>query len=127
MDQLILLGLPVLLLLFIISSSRRRQKEAAATQRSLQPGVQVITTAGLYAQVVEVEDVAVVLEASPGVRTRWARGAVARVVADDAGTQPTGAVDAADGVPADPAAAAQPVPQPDAPGAPGSPPGAPRA
>ena len=55
----ILLLLPLLLL---FSSGRRRQKEAATIQRRLAPGAQVVTTAGLYARVVEVEDVLVVLE-----------------------------------------------------------------
>lgn len=79
MDQLLLL-LPLLLLVLIFTSGRRRQKAAAETQRQLSPGSSVITTAGLHASVVEVDDTTVLLEVAPGVRTRWARGAVARVV-----------------------------------------------
>ncbi len=87
--------LPLLLLiplLLIFTSGRRRQKEAAATQARLAPGADVVTTAGLHARVVEVADTTVLLEVAPGVRTRWARGAVARVVAAD------GAAAAPDGV-----------------------------
>lgn len=83
MDQLLLL-VPLALLALLLLSGRRRQRAAAETQRTLAPGSRVITTAGLYATVVEVEDVAVVLETSPGVRSRWARGAVARVLPEAA-------------------------------------------
>ncbi len=125
--------LPLLLLiplLLIFTSGRRRQKEAATTQSRLAPGAQVITTAGLYARVVEVEDVAVVLEPAPGVRTRWARGAIARVV-DDAGDVPDAVAPASagastvDGDPVsgtviDPADRARPAPDAGGPGEPGA-------
>lgn len=79
MENLFLL-LPLALLALLFFSNSRRRREAATVQSALAPGSQIITTAGLYATVVAVEDVAVVLEASPGVHTRWARAAVARVV-----------------------------------------------
>ena len=79
MDSLILL-LPLALLALLFFSSSRRRREAATVQSKLAPGTQIVTTAGLFATIVEVEDVAVVLETSPGVRSRWARAAVARVV-----------------------------------------------
>lgn len=79
MDSLILL-LPLALLALLFFSSSRRRREAATVQRTLAPGTQIVTTAGLFATIVEVEDTAVVLETSPGVRSRWARAAVARVV-----------------------------------------------
>lgn len=100
MDSLILL-LPLALLALLFFSSSRRRREAATVQRTLAPGTQIVTTAGLFATVVEVEDVAVVLETSPGVRSRWARAAVARVVPEpveaDASTATGGVVDDAPG------------------------------
>lgn len=79
MDQLFLL-LPLALLALLFFSNSRRRREAATVQSALAPGSEIVTTAGLFATVVAVEDTAVVLEASPGVHTRWSRAAVARVV-----------------------------------------------
>ena len=41
---------------------------------------QVITSTGLYGTVAAIEDDAVLLEIAPGVTTRWARAAIARVI-----------------------------------------------
>ena len=79
MDILILL-LPLLLLFWIMSRGRKQQRTLAELQSSLTPGQRVVTTAGLHATVVEVGDTTVVLEPAPGVRTTWARQAVARTV-----------------------------------------------
>lgn len=91
MDILILL-LPLALLFFIMSRGRKQQRALAELQSSLAPGQRVITTAGLHATVVEVGDTTVVLEPAPGLRTTWARQAVARTVPDavvtDASTLP---------------------------------------
>ena len=81
MDLLILL-VPLVLLFFVMSRGRKQQRALADLQSALAPGQRVITTAGLHATVVEVGDTTVVLEASPGVRTTWARQAVARTVPD---------------------------------------------
>ena len=103
MDQLLLPLLLVGLLLLMFNSTRKRRREAAATQTSLVPGAQVITTAGLYATVVAVEDTAIVLEVGDGGRSRWARGAIARIVETPAAssevTDPaaTSSVEALDG------------------------------
>ena len=45
-----------------------------------------MTTAGIHATVVEVEDGLVVLEVAPGVLVRFADAAVVRIVDDPAGT-----------------------------------------
>ena len=66
--------------LFIIRPARNRQRELARTQQGLVPGQQVMTSAGLFATVVAVEDDAVVLEVAPGVHSRYARQAVVRVL-----------------------------------------------
>lgn len=66
--------------LLVLRPARVRQRAVAELQSRLQAGQQVITTAGLYATVVAVDDETVTLETSPGVRSRWARAAVARVL-----------------------------------------------
>jgi preprotein translocase subunit YajC len=66
--------------LLLIRPAQGRQRRLAQMQSELQPGARVITTAGLYATVVALEDDAVVLETSPGVTSRWARGAVGQVL-----------------------------------------------
>jgi preprotein translocase subunit YajC len=86
--------LPLLLLvlafyLLIIRPARNRQRAAMAIQQSLRPGQEVVTTAGLYANVARVEDDVVLLEVAPGVTCRYARPAVARILTrPDAGEAP---------------------------------------
>ena len=65
-----------------IRPQRNRQRAAAQTQREIVPGVQVRTTAGMYATVVSVEDADVVLEVAPGVQLRFLRRAIMDVVPD---------------------------------------------
>lgn len=69
--------------LLLIRPARTRARQQQRLQASLNPGQQVMTTAGLYATVVAVEDDTVLLEASPGTHTRWAKQAVARVIGGD--------------------------------------------
>ncbi len=103
MDGLIIL-LPIALLALIFFSGRKRQREAATVQSQLSPGAEIVTTAGLYATVVEVEADSVVLESSPGVQSRWARAAVARITSSAEDVAAADAEDAAG--PADPSAPA---------------------
>ena len=60
-------------------------------QAALGPGDEVVTIGGLYGTVAGVDDETVLLEVAPGVQTRYARAAVARVVSQanrgDAGEQ----------------------------------------
>ena len=67
---------------FIIRPTRTRQRAALELQNSVVPGQRILTTAGLYGTVVAVDDDAVVLETSPGVTSRWARPAIARILED---------------------------------------------
>jgi preprotein translocase subunit YajC len=85
----LLIGLVVLfgLLYFVtIRPQRRRQQQAQQTQRNVEPGARVRTTAGMYATVVAVEDQDVILEVAPGVEARFMRRAIMDVVPD--GTEP---------------------------------------
>jgi preprotein translocase subunit YajC len=118
--ELILFALPVLLLILMFNSQRKRQRSVEQLQASLQPGQQVVTTSGMFARVVSLEDGAALLEIAPGVQVRWDRRAIASVVSDGAP-----AID--DGGPLDDDPTADPTAQPPAgpavppPGQPGLP------
>lgn len=73
----------VVFLLLISRSNRKRQAAAGEVQAGLEPGAQVLTTSGLYATVVAVDDEDVSLEIAPGVVCLFARGAIARVLPDE--------------------------------------------
>jgi preprotein translocase subunit YajC len=78
---LLLIG--VVFYMFLIRPNNRRRQQQQSLQRSVAVGQEVMTTAGMYATVVGLEDDVVVLEVSPGVRMRYARGAIARVIEHD--------------------------------------------
>ena len=78
--NLLLVLLMAGLLFMLFSRTRRQQREAQKLQTSLSVGAEVMTTAGLYATVVELPDGAVVLETGPGQTSRWDRRAIARVI-----------------------------------------------
>jgi preprotein translocase subunit YajC len=85
----LLIGLVVLfgLLYFVtIRPQRNRQRAAQQTQRNVEPGSRVRTTAGMYATVVAVEDQDVVLEIAPGVEARFMRRAIMDVVPEETET-----------------------------------------
>ncbi|GAA1766747.1 preprotein translocase subunit YajC [Nonomuraea sp. AD125B] len=78
--------LPLILLVVVfyfllIRPQRKRQQEAIQMQNSLTPGSRVMTTTGLFATVVAVDNEDVILEVAPGVETRWVKAAIGRVVA----------------------------------------------
>jgi preprotein translocase subunit YajC len=77
--------LPLILLVVVfyfllIRPQRKRQQEAVKMQGSLAPGARVMTTTGLFATVVDVENEDVILEVAPGIETRWVKAAIGRVV-----------------------------------------------
>jgi preprotein translocase subunit YajC len=78
--------IPLLLILAVgyflfLRPARARQRKAVETRSSVTPGVEVTTTAGMIATVVDVdeEDGTVTLEVAPGVHSRFLKGAIARV------------------------------------------------
>jgi preprotein translocase subunit YajC len=75
-----LILLVVIFYFFVIRRAQNQQRETRSIQSSLAPGQEVVTTAGLFARVVGVEDDAVLLEVAPGVTSRYARQAVARIL-----------------------------------------------
>jgi preprotein translocase subunit YajC len=64
----------------MIRPQRRRQQQAQQQQRTLTPGSQVRTTAGMYATVTAVDGDDVILEVAPGVDVRYIRRAVTEVI-----------------------------------------------
>ncbi|WP_213454320.1 preprotein translocase subunit YajC [Rhizomonospora bruguierae] len=87
----------------MIRPQQKRRRQAEQMQSSLTPGTEVITIGGLYGTVVGVDDESVTLEVAPGVHTRYARQAVARVVSEAEG---------AGDVAAEPADEAEPAAEP---------------
>jgi preprotein translocase subunit YajC len=81
-----LLPLLMIILLFVvlyfmmIRPQQKRRREVEQMQASLAPGDEVVTIGGLYGTVTSVDDESVTLEVAPGVRTRFVRAAIARVV-----------------------------------------------
>ena len=84
---LLLLAVTAVLLFTLFSRGRRHQRDALSVQSRLAPGAEVMTSSGLIAFVVEVEDSVVVLETAPGQRSRWDRRAVARVITEAGGPE----------------------------------------
>ncbi|WP_434743665.1 preprotein translocase subunit YajC [Micromonospora sp. SH-82] len=64
----------------MIRPQQKRRREAEQMQSALAPGDEVVTIGGLYGTVTGVDDETVLLEVAPGVQTRYARPAIARVV-----------------------------------------------
>jgi preprotein translocase subunit YajC len=64
----------------LIRPQQRRRQEALRMQSALGVGDEVITIGGLYGTIAALDDESVTLEVAPGVQTRYARSAVARVV-----------------------------------------------
>lgn len=89
--DLLIFALPVLLLLFMFSSQRKRQRAFGDLQSRLAPGQDVLTTSGLYARIVELDEKVAVLQTAPGQTVRWDRRAIASVVAP--GTAPGTSLD----------------------------------
>ena len=70
------------LYLLLIRPQRARVRAMAQVRSQLAPGACVMTTAGIYATVLDVDsdDDSVLLEVSPGVPVRFATAAVVRIV-----------------------------------------------
>ncbi len=100
-----LLPFAVILVAFyflILRPQRARARQAQQLQATMAPGIEVMTTSGIYGTVREIRDDSIVLEVSPGSTLRISKGAVGRVVTDDASTaaddadETSGAVDGTD-------------------------------
>ena len=75
----------VALLVPLFLNARRQKKVLAKTtemQESLKVGDEIVTTAGLYARIVLVEDDTTDLEIADGIITTWSRAVVREVLPD---------------------------------------------
>ncbi|MFD0970249.1 preprotein translocase subunit YajC [Plantactinospora endophytica] len=79
MPLLMIVLLFVVMYFMMIRPQQKRRREAEQMQSSIGPGDEVVTIGGLYGTVTSVDDETVMLEVAPGVQTRYARPAIARV------------------------------------------------
>ena len=79
----------------IIRPQQRRRREIQSMQSTIGPGDEVLTIGGLYGTVTAIDDESVTLEVAPGIKNRYARGAISRVV-NPAGGPAESAEDSAD-------------------------------
>ena len=82
--ELLLPLLFLLPLLWLFSRQRKQQQSQVQMQSRLQPGLEVMTTAGMFGTVTKVEGDVMTLEVSPGVEVRLLTGALARIVTEPA-------------------------------------------
>lgn len=78
----------------MVRPAQRRQKEARALVAELEIGQEVMTTAGIYGTLSAIDDDTVELEVSPGVRMKYAKQAIARIVEPIGSDAPAVASDA---------------------------------
>lgn len=83
MELVILLVLMGALYAFMIVPQQRKMKAHQELLRKLEVGDVVVTNAGIYGAVAEVEDDVVWLEVAPEVELKVSKGAIAEVVRDD--------------------------------------------
>jgi preprotein translocase subunit YajC len=85
--------LPLLLIaifyFLLIRPQQRQRRQLAELQQAIQPGTRVMTSAGLLATVVTIDDDEVVLEVAPGVHNRYVRRAIASVISPEEPAAPT--------------------------------------
>ena len=87
MGNLLLPLLIVALVIPMFLGRRRQQKamtETAAFQASLTTGERIMTTAGLHATVVDLDENTVELEIAPGIVTTWSRQVIKERLVDPA-------------------------------------------
>lgn len=81
---LILLALPIAFIwLAVVRPTQRRNRAAQELVESLEVGLPVITTSGLFGRIVSLDDETVQLEVADGVQLRYARRAIATVIPPD--------------------------------------------
>ena len=91
LQQVLFFGLLIFgLYLLAIRPQRARAKALAQVRADMAVGSQVITTAGIYAEVTAIDGDVVTLEIAPGVDVRFASAGVGRL-REPAGEDPAGA------------------------------------
>ncbi len=101
MDVLLPFALILVAFYFLILRPQRaRARQAGHLQARLAPGVEIMTTAGIFATVMEIQDDVLTLEISPGATMRVTKAAVGRILTEDGAPEPTGPTEPTE--PADP-------------------------
>lgn len=97
-DPLVIVMVLAIGAMFFLSSRTRKQQQAQADFRAnLQPGQEVMTASGVFGTVVEVDEDSVTIETTPGVKIRWIRAAIAKLVEPPVDEDEDGSLAAGDG------------------------------
>lgn len=100
LSLLMIVGAGVAFYFLIIRPNRARQQQQRDMISALQPGAEVMTTAGIFGTVAVVTDGEISLEVSPGVFMRILPAAIAKVIEPAAAPEADAAVaDKPDGEP----------------------------
>lgn len=87
----------VLIFWFMIIRPQQRQRQQMQTLlRELSVGTEVMLSSGIFGRVTAIDDDAVHVEVAEGTAIRVIRGAIARIIPEDAGEQDAGEQDAAE-------------------------------
>lgn len=65
----------------IVRPTKLRQERAQEVEEHLKPGVEIMTSAGLFGTVSSVDGESFMLEIAPGVHAKFTKGAVAKITA----------------------------------------------
>lgn len=76
---LILVGFAAVVYFLMIRPQQRQRRQVQQMQSSIGVGDEIVTIGGLYGTVVEIDDETVLLEISPGVTAKYARGAIGKL------------------------------------------------
>lgn len=77
---LIFLGVAFVLMVVVFRRSSQQRREYTTTQNQIAPGVTIMTTSGMYATILEVDDQRVTLQTGPGQTSQWDRRAIGRII-----------------------------------------------
>lgn len=89
LSLLMIVGAGAAFYFLILRPGKQRQAKQQAMIRALQPGVEIMTTAGIFGTIAVVTDDELSLEVSPGVFIRILPAAVAKVVEPAAASEGT--------------------------------------
>ncbi|HJR98612.1 MAG TPA: preprotein translocase subunit YajC [Actinomycetota bacterium] len=94
---LLLMG--VIFYFLLIRPQQRRAKAQQALLRSVEVGDEIVTTAGVYGTVTEIDDDddAITVEIAPGTRVRMVRAGIGRIIEDEEDSEALEGPDMPDG------------------------------
>ena len=99
-SQLFMFAAIAFLVVMMFLNSRKRKKQQNEMAAALKPGAWIMTTAGVFGEVKQIEEDKVLIESTPGTSFIVIRGAVARVVDAPVGFAPMAAAKTATPKPA---------------------------